>query len=934
MDGDNNVVQEQSHGPDAFGRAVAVDGDRIYVTAPGDDDGGFDKGAVYIFDSTHLYRRPFSVSLTPEEMQELGPGTLTARVDFTDIAGNWARPVDRHFTYAPDEPNRPKTEPEGSDITTSLGDFNTSVNLFWESHDDADVTHYRVYRTSVSGGEDINEADPFAVIPVSNQHAADQLLTFTDTNIAPTEYYRYRVEAINDAWTPSGACSETDAAINSRRHGETRKEICLRVLHKYDTVGLRIPGSSFTVNAVTHNGDVVKTHSVLTWNDIFGPCPNNYLIIGSKDENFSPANSEYESYACGILPAKNNMVVRYTAPWMRMVCDSNNNGIVDRNDRIIGTAQRGGNYTPPAEPIILVRPRNFQRAMGEVRHYGDRETAIALRFNRPIDPNALPSAGDFTLETLESEIPGGVTVTRVARSNTAHDELLLYPSKNIPYLADVNLIYTPGATPLRSTAPHAEVKAFETGKLGFRVGTLGFRLLERRGVVNEGAGFYEGAVEMRFGIIFASAPAVRPVKDFPFGFISTDETSRHIDKATPEKDFSTVEMEQLVIPAGQSRVSFSVPIIEDTIAEEKEGFRVRLMRRLNTEAIKMIAGIELVGVDDSVIISAVTEVDIQDNDTSVISLEDADPTTGIASYTVTEGGTVDIPIVLTNPIDESPPVNIKSSTPPGTAGSDDWSWESGVESNGRVNIPATTTRNAITRHVITFAATADDVADDGETVKMELELDAALFSLSDLRNRVTVDSIKKKVVITINDADSEDGPGGNTGPGDDDGTPPGDDGVPPSDEGTPPADPDGDDTRATATTTMQVENQVLDRENDDIRDYYTFTITERKKLGYGVRYHYKNNPSDWRLRKDSEKYCVEKADHDYADLLATLESSDGTQVAVSGAPGNARNDPCRDQGFSREWLSATLEPGTYYIKVEAQADGKTSYYTKFSLSTP
>ena len=180
------------------------------------------------------------------------------------------------------------------------------------------------------------------------------------------------------------------------------------------------------------------------------------------------------------------------------------------------------------------------------------------------------------------------------------------------------------------------------------------------------------------------------------------------------------------------------------------------------------------------------------------------------------------------------------------------------------------------------------------------------------------------------------GPSGDDGgtPPSDDGTPPSDDGTPPSDEGTPPADPDGDDTRATATTTMQVKNQVLDRENDDVRDYYTFTITERKKLRYGVRYHYKNNPSDWRLRKDSEKYCVEKTDHDYADLLATLESSDGTQVAVSGAPGRARNDPCRNEGFSREWLSVTLEPGTYYIKVEAQADGKTSYYTRFSLKNP
>ena len=125
-------------------------------------------------------------------------------------------------------------------------------------------------------------------------------------------------------------------------------------------------------------------------------------------------------------------------------------------------------------------------------------------------------------------------------------------------------------------------------------------------------------------------------------------------------------------------------------------------------------------------------------------------------------------------------------------------------------------------------------------------------------------------------------------------------------------------------------NKTLNRATGDAIDYYTFTVTERKKLSFGVRYHYKNNPSDSKLRKNSN-LCIEKNGHNYADTLATLEDSDGNQIAVSGAPAKAINDPCLSKGFSREWLQEIDDPGTYYLKVEAQEDGKTSYYLRFGL---
>ncbi len=93
----------------------------------------------------------------------------------------------------------------------------------------------------------------------------------------------------------------------------------------------------------------------------------------------------------------------------------------------------------------------------------------------------------------------------------------------------------------------------------------------------------------------------------------------------------------------------------------------------------------------------------------------------------------------------------------------------------------------------------------------------------------------------------------------------------------------------------------LDRAAGDGVDYYTFSTAGRYTLGLGVR-------------------------DQTIDLDSWLEDSDGNTVAQSGPP----IDPSKDQTI--EWLKATIDAGTYYIKVEAAEDGATGYYLRFGLA--
>ena len=122
------------------------------------------------------------------------------------------------------------------------------------------------------------------------------------------------------------------------------------------------------------------------------------------------------------------------------------------------------------------------------------------------------------------------------------------------------------------------------------------------------------------------------------------------------------------------------------------------------------------------------------------------------------------------------------------------------------------------------------------------------------------------------------------------------------------ADPDG--TRAGAVSLgaqspaegrQYFRGKSLDRANGDRVDYYTFTTDGRYQLGLGVR-------------------------DQSVELAVTLENADGETVGTAGPP----KDPAKDQ-LHIEWLAQTIEPGTYYVRVEALADGATDYYIRFGL---
>ena len=122
------------------------------------------------------------------------------------------------------------------------------------------------------------------------------------------------------------------------------------------------------------------------------------------------------------------------------------------------------------------------------------------------------------------------------------------------------------------------------------------------------------------------------------------------------------------------------------------------------------------------------------------------------------------------------------------------------------------------------------------------------------------------------------------------------------------ADPDGTRAGAVSLGTQSPDRgrqffrgYTLDRAGGDRVDYYTFTTGGRHELGLGVR-------------------------GQSVELAITLENADGETVGTAGPP----KDPSKDQ-LHIEWLAQTIEPGTYYIRVEALADGATDYYLRFGL---
>lgn len=96
----------------------------------------------------------------------------------------------------------------------------------------------------------------------------------------------------------------------------------------------------------------------------------------------------------------------------------------------------------------------------------------------------------------------------------------------------------------------------------------------------------------------------------------------------------------------------------------------------------------------------------------------------------------------------------------------------------------------------------------------------------------------------------------------------------------------------------------LDGANGDTVDYYRFTTDGRYALGLGTR-------------------------DQTIELAVTLEDAEGNTVGTAGPP----LDPNKDQKYI-EWLSITIDAGTYYIRVEGLETDATDYYIRFGLSTP
>ena len=123
-----------------------------------------------------------------------------------------------------------------------------------------------------------------------------------------------------------------------------------------------------------------------------------------------------------------------------------------------------------------------------------------------------------------------------------------------------------------------------------------------------------------------------------------------------------------------------------------------------------------------------------------------------------------------------------------------------------------------------------------------------------------------------------------------------------------PADPDGTRDGATELDADSADGRVqyaiardtLERDAGDEVDYYAFRLRESKELGLGIR-------------------------GQSIDLDASIEDSSGRTIIRSWPPPDES---------SVEWLRVLLDPGRYYIRVEATEDGRTEYRVRFGLEDP
>ncbi len=88
------------------------------------------------------------------------------------------------------------------------------------------------------------------------------------------------------------------------------------------------------------------------------------------------------------------------------------------------------------------------------------------------------------------------------------------------------------------------------------------------------------------------------------------------------------------------------------------------------------------------------------------------------------------------------------------------------------------------------------------------------------------------------------------------------------------------------------------RRSADPRDYYRFEITETRSVGIGLR----------QLDRNAHVYLEDQNQN----VLASSENA----------------------GLANEWIAHDLQPGTYFVRVEAMQGGDNDYVFRYGVGRP
>ena len=165
---------------------------------------------------------------------------IKVQVSFTDDAGNEETLTSAATDAVAAEPTEPPDKPKGLDATASHG----QVVLTWNDPEDESITGYvilRRVRVNDQGGD-------FSVL-VANTGSATT--TYTDSEVAASTTYTYRIKAINE-------------------HGVSERSSWVHI----DTPAPPVPDKPTGLEAAASNGQVV-----LTWDDPEDESITGYVIL-------------------------------------------------------------------------------------------------------------------------------------------------------------------------------------------------------------------------------------------------------------------------------------------------------------------------------------------------------------------------------------------------------------------------------------------------------------------------------------------------------------------------------------------------------------------------------------------------------------------------------------------------------------------------------